>query len=179
MPAFARLCADCQASHETIPYLVVAGAGDRHYEQEVHELAERLAISPYVLFPGLVTGRKKLALLHHCEFMVLPSRGEGMPLAVLEALACGKPVILTSSCYLPEVAEAGAGLAVGLDPDDLAGAMHKLWRDPGLRQTMGERALWLVKDKFNWEQVAGETVKFCGWLLNKYRGTEDAREISS
>lgn len=169
LPAFSRLLADCRSRNEMLPRLVVAGEGDLPYELEMHSLADKLEIGDYVIFPGLVTGQEKLALLHHCEFLVLPSRGEGMPMAVLEALACGKPVILTPGCYLPEVARVMAGIEVKLETDELAVAMSKLWGDSDLRQKMGNRALDLIKDRFTWKRVAAETVRFIDKLLSKLK----------
>jgi glycosyltransferase involved in cell wall biosynthesis len=179
LPAFARVLADCRSKNATLPCLVVAGEGELNYEQELRKLIDNLEVANYVLFTGLVTDTEKLALLHHCEYLVLPSRGEGMPMAVLEALACEKPVILTSGCYLPEVTGAEAGLEVGLDQKELAKAMIQLWEEPDLRQEMGKRALDLIKDRFTWEQVATETVTFCNQLLNKPQENTNARKLSS
>ncbi|MFI5329511.1 MAG: glycosyltransferase [Desulfobaccales bacterium] len=164
-PAFQRLLALCREKDYSTPYLVVAGDGEQKYKHDLENLVQRLEIRDRVLFTGLVTGEVKLALLHHCAFMVLPSRGEGLPMAVLETMACGKPVVITPGCYLPEVARAGAGLEVELEVEQFAQAMLKLWNNLGLRLEMGEKALKLIIHKFTWHKVAEQTVNFCKQIL--------------
>jgi glycosyltransferase involved in cell wall biosynthesis len=166
-PAFRNFLEGCQRQDDLRPYLVVAGEGDAKYKNELATLTKELDLGERILFTGLVTGQAKLALLHHCAFMVLPSRSEGLPMAVLEALACGKPVIFTPDCNIPTVAQAAAGLEVNLGVESLSAAMAKLWNNAGLRQEMGDKAIKLVEAKFTWERVARETVRFCQQLLNK------------
>jgi glycosyltransferase involved in cell wall biosynthesis len=166
-PAFQRLLALCREHDSPEPYLVVAGDGEQQYKHDLENLVQRLEIRDRVLFTGLVIGEAKLALLHHCSFMVLPSRGEGLPMAVLEAMACGKPVVLTRGCYLPEVARAGAGLEVELEVEPMVEAMMQLWIDHGMRLEMGERASQLVAEKYTWHRIAEQTVNFCEQILHR------------
>ena len=165
-PAFHGLLEKCLEADGPRPYLVVAGEGEGTYQAELTRLAAELKLEERLLFTGLVTGRAKLALLHFCAFVVLPSRSEGLPVAILEALACKKPVILTPECYLPEVALSGAGLEVELDAEKWATAMTKLWESPDLQLIMGASAFNLVEDKFTWKRVAEETVQFCEQIIN-------------
>jgi glycosyltransferase involved in cell wall biosynthesis len=164
-PAFRSFLEGCLRKDGLCPYLVAAGEGDEKYKDELTRMTRQLNLGDRILFTGMVTGQAKLALLHHCAFMVLPSRSEGLPLAVLEALACGKPVILTPDCNIPSVAQAGAGLEVALEAEPLAAAMTRLWNEADSRLEMSEKALKLVEAKFSWERVARETVRFCEQLL--------------
>lgn len=88
-------------------------------------------------------------------------------MAVLEAMACGKPVVLTRGCYLPEVARAGAGLEVELEVEPMVEAMMQLWIDHGMRLEMGERASQLVAEKYTWHRIAEQTVNFCEQILHR------------
>jgi glycosyltransferase involved in cell wall biosynthesis len=169
-PAFRQLLEKCRPGEGPQPYLVVAGEGEDKYRDQLSRMVQNLNLEERLLFTGLVTGPAKLALLHHCAFMVLPSRGEGLPMAVLEALACGKPVILTPECYLPEVARSEAGLEVGLDMERWVEAMAELWHSPERRRHMGEKALGLIQEKFTWKKVAEETVQFSQELLFLRKG---------
>lgn len=150
-----------------LPRLVVAGAGDRAVEGTLRAQVKKLGLGAEVVFTGLVTGFDKLCLLHHCIFFVLPSRSEGLPVAVLEALACARPVIITQNCNLPEVPEAKAGIMVDLNPSALAEAMGKMWARSEDRLVMGERALKLIQEKFTRQVVAEKTVHFCQQILQK------------
>jgi teichuronic acid biosynthesis glycosyltransferase TuaC len=77
-----------------IPYLVIAGDGKEM--QSLQQQAKKLLIEDKVLFAGSVFGPQKHWLLRNCKFFVQPSRAEGMPLTVLEAMAYGKAVIGTN-----------------------------------------------------------------------------------
>jgi glycosyltransferase involved in cell wall biosynthesis len=164
-PAFHRLLGQWRPENGPRPFLVVAGDGEPSYKKELENLVHRLKIADRVLFTGLVTGDAKLALLSHCSLMILPSRGEGLPMAVLESMACAKPVVITPGCYLPEVAAGGAGLEVELEVEPLAEAMLQLWSCPEMGRAMGKNGLKMVAEKFTWEKVAEQTVRFCEHLL--------------
>ena len=85
-----------------------------------------------------------------CDFLVLPSYTEGMPNVVVEAMACMKPVVVTSVGGIPEVVENNVtGLLV--EPGeihDLAEAMLRLLTEDGLAETLGEKALIRVREDF-------------------------------
>ncbi len=108
-----------------------------------------------VLRVGPIYGRAKLAALTDAAVFCLPSRHEGFSLAVLEALACGCPVVISTECHFPEVAAAGAGIVTPLDPDAIADGLRTVLGDGrfrGVGRTM-------VADRYNWTTIAGETVR--------------------
>ncbi len=74
-------------------------------------------------------------------------------MAVLEAMACGLPVLLTPGCNFPEAADEGAGLVVARDTTALAEALRDLLSDADRRQHMGKRARALVHERFTWPIV--------------------------
>jgi glycosyltransferase involved in cell wall biosynthesis len=96
---------------------------------------------------------------------VLPSYSEGFPVVVLEALACGLPVVLTRSCHVPEVAEAGAGIEVKPSSHEIANAIDALLADPLARRQMGENGYRLAAEHFSWERVARLTIDLCSDVL--------------
>lgn len=91
----------------------------------------------------------------------VPSRGgEGLPRALLEAAACGRPVVTTDAPGCGEVVSDGAGLVVAHDNvDALALALHKLATDPALRQRQGEAARALIEAKYTSRHAANEAAK--------------------
>ncbi len=94
-----------QLTPETRPKLVIAGGGP-----ELQNLADRVQqyqLSEDVLLPGPVKHEEVPELLSTARLLVLPSYHEGVPNVVLEAFACGTPVVATSVGGIPEIVEAG------------------------------------------------------------------------
>ncbi len=79
-------------------------------------MAKGLGIEATVTFPGALFGEDKRAAFHYCDGFILPSLSEGLPMVLLEAWACGKPVLMTPQCNLPEGFDAGA--AVRIEPTE-------------------------------------------------------------
>ena len=105
------------------------------------------------LTPGLVTGEQKLDLLARADLFALPSIGEGLSMAVLEALASGTPAILSRECNLPIVGTAGAGAVVDRTVDDFASALSRFLGDAPLRRNAAARAYVLARDEFGWRPI--------------------------
>lgn len=111
----------------TLPALVIAGPGlDDDYGRSLQKLAGDTCPPQFVFWAGMLTGDAKWGAFHGCEALVLPSHQENFGIAVVEALACEKPVLISNQINIwREIEQAGAGLVA---PDDLAGAT-KLLRD--------------------------------------------------
>ena len=105
------------------PALVLAGPGlETPYGQAIQQLTTR-PIASHLLFPGMLTGDAKWGAFYGCEAFVLPSHQENFGIAVVEALACGKPVLISNQVNIwREVADASAGLVA----DDTAAGTREL-----------------------------------------------------
>jgi glycosyltransferase involved in cell wall biosynthesis len=112
---------------------------------------ERRALGTMVRYAGPVQGADKSALLSHADVYVQPSHHEGMPIAVLEALGFGLPIVATAVGALGEVVDHGRqGLIVPpRKPELLADAMRRLAIDPALRRTMSLAARSLAEARFS------------------------------
>jgi poly(glycerol-phosphate) alpha-glucosyltransferase len=132
-----------------------AGSG---YLAEVKALFAREGIADRCEFLGDVRGPRKEEALAAADVFVLPSYSEGLPVAVLEAMAAGLPVVITPGCNLPEVAEAGAGLIAQAEPSAMAEAMGVLLEKEELRKKMGNCARLLVEQKYTDRQIACRTL---------------------
>lgn len=133
--------------------LVVAGPDEGGHQQHLEKLAQELGLGDRVVFLGPVTGRVKAGLLTTAELFVLNSLSEGLPLTVLEAMACGTPVVISPFCHLPEVEGAGAGLIPALDPQAIARGLEELLADSNFRRQMADQARKLVREKFSWHHI--------------------------
>jgi glycosyltransferase involved in cell wall biosynthesis len=109
------------------------------------------------------------ALLGAADLFVLPSRFEGHPLAALEALASGLPVVGTRVCGLDEAVLPGeTGLLVEPErPDELADAVHELLAHPGLRRRMGQAGRRLIAERFSARRMAQQTMQLYEQLLRE------------
>ncbi|MEM9531229.1 MAG: glycosyltransferase [Pseudomonadota bacterium] len=149
--------------------LDIAGAGDAPYEAELKARVAALKLASRVHFIGWVDGDRKRELLAQAHLMVLPSHSENFGVAVLESLAHGTPVLLSTEVGLAEeVAGAGAGLVVERDAGALADALKRLLAEPEQLTRMGQNGLALAREHFAWPAVAGA-------LKNIYRKVGNAR----
>jgi alpha-1,3-rhamnosyl/mannosyltransferase len=110
-----------------------------------------------VIFAGPVAEEDLPALYSGATLFVFPSLYEGFGLPVLEAMACGTPVVCSNVSSLPEVAGDAARLADPLDVDALATTISQALASEELRQAMLRRGMELAA-KFSWEQTARETL---------------------
>ncbi|MCY3863892.1 MAG: glycosyltransferase [Chloroflexi bacterium] len=109
---------------------------------------------PRILFTGYLEGDGRLGALAASDLFALPAIGEGQPIAALEAMAAGLPVLLSPGCNLDEVEGAGAGFVVEATVAAFAIGLRKLLLDEGSRRKMGQRARRLVEERYAWDGIA-------------------------
>lgn len=145
-----------QAKRGETPGLVIAGRKGWLYDQ-IFQQVERLGLEGGVIFPGYVPQDDLPALLSGARLFVLPSLYEGFGLPVLEAMACGTPVLCSNVSSLPEVAGDAALLVDPLDVKSMAEAMNRLLQEEGLRTQLVERGYRQAR-QFSWDRCARETL---------------------
>ena len=144
--------------------LAIAGWGRSAYEQKLQELAAGSS----VVFVGAQFGVEKNACYRACDAFILPSLSEGLPMAVLEAWAHAKPVLMTPECNLPEGFAAGAALQIGTSPEEIdAGLKQLLEMTDDDRRAMGARGRTLVATKFSWPQIGEQMRSVYDWVLGR------------
>jgi glycosyltransferase involved in cell wall biosynthesis len=135
---------------------VIVGQRGWRYAEVLREAAHP-ALVGRVDFLGYVPEERLPALYAHALALVYPSLYEGFGLPVVEAMACGTPVLTSRSSSLAEIGEGAALLADPTDEKALAEALHALATDEGLRAKL--RALGLERARtFSWERTGRETV---------------------
>lgn len=127
--------------------LVIAGADDG-LGAELARLADAR-----VQLAGFLAGEERLQALAMAHAFALPARGEGMSIAVLEALAAGVPVLISPECYLPDVAEVGAGVVCAPSEEALASALPRFFTDDATHARMATAARALVAARYTWQRV--------------------------
>jgi glycosyltransferase involved in cell wall biosynthesis len=144
--------------------------GDGRRMDEVRGLAASLGLGGEVHFLG---PRQDVPdLLNAMDIFVLPSYSEGVSLALLEAMAAGKPVIATAVGGTPEVVTDGVtGLLIPpRDAGALAGALERLLADPAFAQHLGANARAHVRDHFSLDRLGREINAIYGELVEKKLG---------
>ncbi len=136
--------------------LRVAGSPDPRYP-EASRLAESLGVSADIDWLGYVSDEQLLGEYRKADVFVLPSRYEGFGLPVVEAMACGTPVICGNGGSLPEVA---GDAAIQVHPDDITGmanAIRSVLSDPALARDMAGHGLRRAAN-YTWAETARLTL---------------------
>jgi glycosyltransferase involved in cell wall biosynthesis len=150
LPAFAQV----RREHSDVA-LVLAGHGAPDYEAWLQARVRELGLGADVLFTGFLEGEQKLAALGDCDLFVLPSYSENFGVAVVEAMACGRPVVISNQVAIHrEIADAEAGLVVPCEVEALAGALVRLAEDAALRHRLGRNGRRLAEERFSMTTMA-------------------------
>jgi len=138
-------------------HLAIAGKKGWLYEPLFARVRE-LGLEQRVHFVGYVPQQDLPALLSGARLFVLPSLYEGFGLPILEAMACGTPVVCSAVASLPEVAGDAAILVDPHDTAQLAQGMARVLDDPDLSRQLVGKGLERVT-RFSWEQCARQTLQ--------------------
>jgi glycosyltransferase involved in cell wall biosynthesis len=141
--------------------LVLAGRLPEHdtpFFPDPLRIARELGLTEYIITPGWIAEEDRPLLYAAATVFVFPSRYEGFGLPVLEAMACGVPVVTTNAASIPELA---GPAAFQLDPTDtkhMAAPIIRLCTEEESRDAMIERGFVQV-EKFSWQKTAEETLR--------------------
>ncbi|GAG37700.1 unnamed protein product, partial [marine sediment metagenome] len=151
-------------------YLMIVGPDSEGYKIKIEKMLESEGVLNKVIFTGMLSGRKKLIVLGGADIFALPSYSEGFSMAILEAMICKLPVIITKQCNFPEVTEVGAGNEIDPNVEQLTGALGNLLGNPELCKKMGEKGRKLVLEKYTWDKTADKMIKVYEEIVNRKGG---------
>jgi glycosyltransferase involved in cell wall biosynthesis len=136
--------------------LVIAGPMAEG-EAVLRHLAAELGVAEHVVFTGFVNDADLRALYSAARVCVCPSLYEGFGFTVLEAMACGAPVVCSRATSLPEVAGQAALYCDPHDPDGMASQLVHVFSDDALRAALIEQGRHNLQ-RFNWAETARQTL---------------------
>lgn len=140
-------------------YLVVAGPDEAGLCGQLLAGLTDPSARQRAVFPGVLRGPLKSAALAAADVFVLPSYSEGFSVAILEAMAAGRPVLISAPCHFPEAATLGCGWEINPTADELDKALNEALSAPAeTLRAMGEAGRHLVAERYSWEAVAGRAV---------------------
>lgn len=137
--------------------LVIAGPM-KEGEERLVRLAGELGISARLKLTGFVDDDALCALYSGARVYGCPSLYEGFGFTVLEAMACGAPVVCSAETSLPEVAGNAAYYANARDPQEFGAALLRVFTDPALRTELITKGRENLR-RFCWMRAAGQTIK--------------------
>lgn len=148
IPAFARL-----ANEDPSLHLVIAGPDDGMLDQ-CRAWVRRDGIPDKVTFTGMLRGEDKLAAFAAASVFALPSYSENFGIAVVEAMAAGRPVVISDQVNIWREVQQGGAMVIDCDQHKLAGALSAVLRDPALAADMSRKARDAVRRLYHWDSVA-------------------------
>jgi glycosyltransferase involved in cell wall biosynthesis len=153
LEAFGRLASDR-------PELWLALVGDGPLREKLRSVALERDVSDRVFLPGGVPHRDVASWMQASDLFALPSHAEGLPVVVLEAMACGLPVVATDVGGTAEAVDDRVGrLVPPRDVDRLAEALDELLEDPGASRRMGVEGARRVRQRFTWSRSARDLAR--------------------
>lgn len=145
-------------------HLVVLGFKRWKFQKDL-ELVRELNLEDRVHFVGFVPDEDIPAFYNRAEVLLFPSLYEGFGIPVLEAMACGCPVLTSMTGCSPEVAGDAAILVDPYDVESIRAGTERVLQDESLRRSMVARGLRRSKD-FSWSKTAAATLELFESLLN-------------
>jgi glycosyltransferase involved in cell wall biosynthesis len=145
-------------------HLLIAGNDDGALAPFLNQLAT-LGLSGRVTCLGHLSGESARRAWSAADAFILPSYSEGFSMGVLEALACRLPVVITTACHFPELAEAEGGIVVAPTVEGVTGGMRGLLERSSMqRAELGRRGRELIEASYTWQRQAQRLVDVYRWL---------------
>ncbi|MCM8799930.1 MAG: glycosyltransferase [Candidatus Omnitrophica bacterium] len=135
-------------------YLVIAGPDDEGYSKIVKRLIKKRNILDRVIFTGMLLGEDKLSVLRDSDIFVLPSYSENFGLAIVEAMACGLPVVISDKVNISsDIKDREAGIVIKPEVSSLYEGLKKALEDDKIFLRIKENSKILVQEKFNIDKI--------------------------
>jgi glycosyltransferase involved in cell wall biosynthesis len=136
--------------------LVIVGPDDEGLGAELSASASELAVGSRVRFTGALAGDDKLEALAAADLWCSTSQFESFGLAAVEALAAGRPALISDGVQIAdEIGAAGAALVTPSSPDPVATGIRRLLRDAPLRHRLSENGRLFARE-FDWASIASQ-----------------------
>jgi glycosyltransferase involved in cell wall biosynthesis len=146
-------------------HLILAGNDDGARTPFLERMRDQ-GLLGHVTDVGHVSDERALQVWGAADAFVLPSYSEGFSMAILEALACRLPVVVTTACHFPELTAAEGGIVVPPTIDGVTcGLRDLLNRSPADRRKLGQHGRELVEQRYTWDQQAARLAEVYRWIL--------------
>lgn len=148
--------------------LVVVGSGDENYVNSIKRTLNEKGIIQNTLFTGFLKSNEKLAAYIDSDIFILPSYFENFGMSVIEAMACGVPVVVSNQVGISKDIEIyNAGTVVGTNVQSICKGVKQILENPSLSKELTNNAKELLLRNYEISNVADKMIS----AYEKYRGT--------
>jgi glycosyltransferase involved in cell wall biosynthesis len=148
--------------------LVIAGPDEFGHLSELHAQTQTLGLADLVRFTGALHGQERRDAFASAEAFILPTYSEGAPMAVLEALGMGLPVLTTHGTHWEDLVHYDCGWWVEVSEAALREALLELIEySPDVLHRMGEKGKALIQREYTWATAAARCIELYNWLLQQ------------
>jgi glycosyltransferase involved in cell wall biosynthesis len=156
IPAFAKLHNEDKKYH-----LLIVGKDDGDsFEKRVRQWVNEYGLTDAVTFTGLLTGKDKLIAFYGSDVFVLPSYSENFGVAVVEAMACGVPIVVSDKVGISkEIMQYNAGTIVKTNVEDVYNGIRNVFQNLDKAKDMALNAKIMVHNLYDINKVADEMIK--------------------
>ena len=153
----ARLLRAFALIKDSVPHQLVLAGEQRWSTRAELQVMRELNLEDRVYFPGWIEHGDLPAVYSLADLFAFPSLYEGFGIPLIEAMACGCPIVTADTCAPPEVVEGSGCLVDPLSVEDIAAGMLKVLRDAPLRADMIAKGLERAK-AFSWDRCARQVL---------------------
>jgi glycosyltransferase involved in cell wall biosynthesis len=148
--------------------LAIVGPDNEGYGSRVRHWCRERRIEEKVVFVGHLEREDVKRAYVDADVFVLPSYAENFGMTIVEAMACGCPVIISDQVNIwREVMDAGAGIVVKLDPGQIANAICYVLENNGEAQIMGTKGRWAAQGRYAWPHIIEKLTRIYEELIEE------------
>lgn len=158
-------CAECVCKVDPDVKFVICGRGP--FLSILQEKIRQAKMQKRIMLLGYVRRKKLIQLYQNATVHVVPSHYEGLPTVLLEAMACGLPVVATDIGGINEVITTGENgfLVPPKSPEDMGNTILRLLDDRGLREKIGRAARETIEERYTWDKITDNILEVYEDLL--------------
>ena len=147
--------------------LIIVGTGEEKYVHKIRELIRKFGLEGEIIFSGFVTEEEKNTLLSNAKLFVSASRSDVHPIAVIEALSFGLPVVITEESDFPEIDTFHAGKTTKSNENSISDSIKELLRNEEKLSMYSQNARKLVENNFLLENQIEKYEDMFSKVINK------------
>lgn len=156
---------DLIRENDSIGFKLAIVGPDDGYLDRLKSKIDEYSLKDDVIITGPLYNQEKQEALVDCDLFIMPSKYESFTTSGLEAMACGKPLVLTKNNHIWNWVDNNVGLACDDDKESLRWAIEKIIFNEELSKEFGENGKRLIKEKYNWDKINDQILKIYNEII--------------